>query len=139
MLNKDSSGTLFSHPLLLSGISSIIIFEIQNRLVLLKNKIFKFIRPSPNSTFNVHNLHGIRLLARLRVGLSHLREHKFRQNLLRLPRHILQLRSAYWNYYSLLSPLLVIFNTFLNVYHQGYTVCNLFLMFFIFLLCISYS
>ena len=82
MLNKDSSETLFSHPLLLSGISSIIIFEIQNRLVLLKNKIFKFIRPSPNSTFNVHNLHGIRLLARLRVGLSHLREHKFRHNFL---------------------------------------------------------
>ena len=28
----------FFHPLLLSGISSIIIFEIRNRLVLLKNK-----------------------------------------------------------------------------------------------------
>ena len=76
----NTSETLFSHPLLLSGISSIIIFEVQNRLVLLKNKIFKFIRPSPNSTFNVHNPHGIKLLTRLRVGLSHLREHKFRHN-----------------------------------------------------------
>ena len=45
-----------------------------------KKQILKFIRPSPNSTFNVHNLHGIKLLIRLRVGLSHLREHKFRHN-----------------------------------------------------------
>ena len=29
--------------------------------------------------FNVHN-HGIKLLARLRVRLSHLREHKYRHN-----------------------------------------------------------
>ena len=38
MLNMNTSETLFSHSLLLSGISSIIIFEIRNRLVLLKNK-----------------------------------------------------------------------------------------------------
>ena len=37
-------------------------------------------RPSPNSTFNVHDPHGIKLLTRLRVGLSHLHEHKFRHN-----------------------------------------------------------
>ena len=41
-----------------------------------KKQILKFIRPSPNSTFNVHNPHGIKLLTRLRVGLSHLHEHK---------------------------------------------------------------
>ena len=35
-----------------------------------KNQILKFIRPSPNSTFNVHNLHVIKLLTRLRVGLK---------------------------------------------------------------------
>ena len=45
-----------------------------------KKQILKFIRPSPNSTFNVHNPHGIKLLTRLRVGLSHLREHRFRHN-----------------------------------------------------------
>ena len=45
-----------------------------------KKQILKFIRSSPNSTFNVHNPHGIKLLTRLRVGLSHLREHKFRRN-----------------------------------------------------------
>ena len=45
-----------------------------------EKQIIKFIKPSPNSTFNVHNPHGIKLLTRLRVGLSHLREHKFRHN-----------------------------------------------------------
>ena len=45
-----------------------------------KKQILKFIRPSPNSTFNVHNPHGIKLLTRLRVGLSHLPEHKFKHN-----------------------------------------------------------
>ena len=45
-----------------------------------KKQIIKFIRPSPNSTFNVYNPHEIKLLTRLRVGLSHLREHKFRHN-----------------------------------------------------------
>ena len=40
----------------------------------LKKRIFRFIRPSPDSTFNVHNPLGIKLLTRLRVGLSHLRE-----------------------------------------------------------------
>ena len=45
-----------------------------------KKQILKFIRSSPNSTLNVHNHHGIKLLTRLRVGLSYLREHKFRHN-----------------------------------------------------------
>ena len=30
-----------------------------------KKQILKFIRPSPNSTFNVHNPHGIKPLTRL--------------------------------------------------------------------------
>ena len=38
MLNINTSETIFLHSLLLSGISSIIIFKIRNRLVLLKNK-----------------------------------------------------------------------------------------------------
>ena len=45
-----------------------------------KKQIFKFIRSSPNSLFNVHNPHGIKLLTRLQVGLSHLHECKFRHN-----------------------------------------------------------
>ena len=38
----------------------------------------KFIRPFPNSVFNCHNCKGIKYLTRLRLGLSHLREHKFK-------------------------------------------------------------
>ena len=34
----------------------------------------------PNSVFGVANKYGIKLLTRLRVGLSHLKEHKFRHN-----------------------------------------------------------
>ena len=45
-----------------------------------KNEILIFVRSSPNSTFNVHNPHGIKLLTILRVGLSHLHELKFRYN-----------------------------------------------------------
>ena len=40
----------------------------------------KFIRPSPNSVFNCHNCKVIKYLTRLRPGLSHLREHKFKHS-----------------------------------------------------------
>ena len=39
-----------------------------------------FVRPSENKIFNVQDQVSIKLLARLRLGLSHLREHKFRHN-----------------------------------------------------------
>ena len=45
-----------------------------------KKQILQFVRPSPNSAYNVHNSHGVKLLTRLQVGLIHLREHKFRHN-----------------------------------------------------------
>ena len=43
-----------------------------------KNKLLNFIRPCANSIFDIHNPLGIKLLTRLRLGLSHLHEHKFR-------------------------------------------------------------
>ena len=43
-----------------------------------KNNILKFIRPKSNSFFNCCNLKGIRLIIRLRLELSHLRDHKFK-------------------------------------------------------------
>ena len=54
-------------------------WEIKNSesIVTFKKRILSFIRPSANSTFNCHNLRGIKLLSRWRLGLSHLREHKF--------------------------------------------------------------
>ena len=45
-----------------------------------KKRILEFIRPKPNIIFNIHNPLGIRYLTRLRVGFSHLKEHKFRHN-----------------------------------------------------------
>ena len=45
-----------------------------------KSNILKFIRPTPRSFFNCYNHKGISLITRLRLGLSHLREHKFNHN-----------------------------------------------------------
>ena len=43
-----------------------------------KKKLLYFIRPCANSIFDIHNPLGIKLLTRLRLGLSPLHEHKFR-------------------------------------------------------------
>ena len=40
----------------------------------------KFYWPSENKIFNIHDQVGMKLLTRLRLGLSHLREHKFWHN-----------------------------------------------------------
>ena len=47
---------------------------------LFKALLLKVGRPHANSTNRIHNPVGIRLLTRLRLGLSHLNEHKFRHN-----------------------------------------------------------
>ena len=47
-----------------------------------KRAIFGFIRPKPSPVFKVDNNRGLFLLTRLRVGFSHLREHKFRHGFL---------------------------------------------------------
>ena len=52
-------------------------WEIKNSESILK-RILLFIRPPANSTFNDHNSRGIKLLSRIRLGLSHLRECKFK-------------------------------------------------------------
>ena len=41
-------------------------------------QLLHFIRPCANIIFHIHNPLGIKLLTRLRLGLSHLHEHKFR-------------------------------------------------------------
>lgn len=45
-----------------------------------RKSILNNIRPSENSLFNIHNPTGVKLLSRLRLGFSHLNEHKFRHN-----------------------------------------------------------
>ena len=51
-------------------------------LTLFEKSILKFIRPSSNKTFNCHNSIGIKLIAKLRLGLSHLQDHTLKHNFL---------------------------------------------------------
>ena len=48
-------------------------------LNIFKLSLLKFVRPVANSVFDINNPYGLKLLIRLRLGLSHLRYHKFRQ------------------------------------------------------------
>ena len=45
---------------------------------LFKKSILQFIRPSPNRTFDCYNPITIKLITRLRLGLSYLQDHKFK-------------------------------------------------------------
>ena len=45
-----------------------------------KNALLSFIRPKHVETFGIHNPIRMQLLTRLRLGFSHLNEHKFRHN-----------------------------------------------------------
>ena len=45
-----------------------------------KKNILKFIRLVPNKAFSIYNPNGLKLLTRLRLGLSHLRGHKLNHN-----------------------------------------------------------
>ena len=45
-----------------------------------KNLILKFIRPKPNWISSTQNFGGLKLLTRMRLGLNHLANHKFRHN-----------------------------------------------------------
>ena len=47
---------------------------------LFKSRLLSFIRPNQSNIFNVFDPIGLKLLTRLRLGLSHLNEPKFRHN-----------------------------------------------------------
>ena len=49
-------------------------------LSVFKTNILTFIRPFPNSAYSCHNSKGLKLITRLRLGLSHLKEHKFKHS-----------------------------------------------------------
>ena len=53
-------------------------FRNSKSFVVFKNSILTFVKPSPSNVFDCDN--GIRLVTRLRVGISHLREHQFKHN-----------------------------------------------------------
>ena len=46
----------------------------------LKEALLNFIRPQASSVFSIVDCEGLKLLTRLRVNLSHLKEHKYRHN-----------------------------------------------------------
>ena len=58
--------------------------EIRNseNLLTFKNKILSFIRPCSNSIYGINDALGVTYLSRLRLGLSHLREHKSKHGFL---------------------------------------------------------
>ena len=70
-------------------------------LNILKLKILKLIRPTTNSIFGCYNPIGVKLLTRLRLGLSYLRKNKFKQNskFSWYTQLTLQLRKRSWNYF----------------------------------------
>ena len=45
-----------------------------------RKKLLNFIRPSEKSIFSIYDPQGSKLLNRLRLGFSHLREHSFQHN-----------------------------------------------------------
>ena len=45
-----------------------------------KGVILKFIRPELNQVFKVESSEGLKFLTRIRLGLNHLANHKFRHN-----------------------------------------------------------
>ena len=45
-----------------------------------KKELLKFIRPEPNSTYNINDTKRLKLLTRLQLDLSHLGDHKSRYN-----------------------------------------------------------
>ena len=47
---------------------------------LFKSRLLSFIRPNQSNIYNIFNPTGLKLLTRLRLGLRHLNEHKFRHN-----------------------------------------------------------
>ena len=47
-------------------------------LSIFKKNLLNFVIPSADSIFNTHNPYGIKLLTKLRLDFSHLREHEFR-------------------------------------------------------------
>ena len=51
-----------------------------NLISIFKKNILKFIGPTAHNIFGYHNLKGIKYLTRLRLGLSHLYEHRFKDS-----------------------------------------------------------
>ena len=85
--------------------------------LIFKKNLLKFIRPSRNSVLRCHNNKGVNLLTRLRLGLSHLRKHKFKHGSLDSLKPICSLWSTHFllhwsNYFN---ERLIFLNTIRNI------------------------
>ena len=65
---------------LLNGIKVMLILKNAKSYICCRNSLLKPGRPVQNPIFKVFNPLGIKFLTRLRLGLSHLNEHKFKHN-----------------------------------------------------------
>ena len=64
----------------MSGTSSILRFATSLLWRSLKKHLLNFIRPNSHSVFKINNPLGLKLLTRLRIGFSRLKEHKFKHS-----------------------------------------------------------
>ena len=48
--------------------------------LMVRKRMLNLIRPKGNDTYGIHNTTGLKLLTCLRLGLSHLNDHKFDHN-----------------------------------------------------------
>ena len=53
--------------------------NIRNSVSMFKSKLSSFIRPVQTNIYNIFDPKGLTFLTRLRVGLSHLNEHRFQK------------------------------------------------------------
>ena len=75
---------IFKYSFFLSTISEWNKLDLKIRqsktLLTFRHALIKIGRPIPKPIYNVHNPVGLKLLTRLRLGLSHLNQHKFNHN-----------------------------------------------------------
>ena len=74
------SKILFSHLQLLNGINWTLEFKKSRASQILRKIIWDFIRPKANSVFNCNSSKGQKFVTKLPLGLSQLREHKFKHS-----------------------------------------------------------
>ena len=58
-------------------------------IIVFKQNILSFMRFGLNKIFNIYNLHDLKLLVRLRLGLSHLQGHQFKHSVIVLMKFVI--------------------------------------------------
>ena len=74
------SSTLLFHLQCYNGTNLIREFGQSTTILSFRNALLKIVRPTPKPVYNIHDPSSLRLLTRLRLGLSHLNGNKFNHN-----------------------------------------------------------